>query len=182
MILRNRPAAPFPLPHHQQVYPRPPPSHPLRRRRQGTAPGSPLEASLPVAFQVALQPALQAALAKLEGKIDDWRRFEWKNYNRALGDGSAVAFEPVPFPDGTLPSDTAKNPGQTRLIHPSQTPTPLTSLAAIDGPGRAELEAYGKGIGLAGCTLTRLVQCPGLGRTRRTSGEGRGRGRSAYGT
>ncbi|KAJ7844734.1 hypothetical protein B0H14DRAFT_2776060 [Mycena olivaceomarginata] len=41
-----------------------------------------LEASLPAALQVALQAALQAALppllTKLEGKIDDWRRFERK--------------------------------------------------------------------------------------------------------
>ncbi|KAJ7814000.1 hypothetical protein B0H14DRAFT_1426442 [Mycena olivaceomarginata] len=67
-----------------------------------------LEASLPAALQVALQAALQAALppllTKLEDKIDDWRRFERKSYNRALGDGSAIPFEPVPFPDGTLPS------------------------------------------------------------------------------
>ncbi|KAJ7804790.1 hypothetical protein B0H14DRAFT_3883289 [Mycena olivaceomarginata] len=61
-----------------------------------------LEASLPAALQVALQAALQAAppplLTKLEGKTDDWRRFERKNHNRALGDGSAV-----PVRAGALP-------------------------------------------------------------------------------
>ncbi|KAJ7807425.1 hypothetical protein B0H14DRAFT_3152471 [Mycena olivaceomarginata] len=55
--------------------PRPPSSRPLRRRRRGTAPRPPgvLEVSLPVALQ---------------GSEDD---------------GSAVPFEPVPFPDGSLP-------------------------------------------------------------------------------
>ncbi|KAJ7807428.1 hypothetical protein B0H14DRAFT_3152474 [Mycena olivaceomarginata] len=72
-----------------------------------------LEASLPAALQVALQAALPPLLTKLEGKIDDWRRFERKNYNRALGDDSAVPLEPVPFPDGTLPS---ANPSTAELV------------------------------------------------------------------
>ncbi|KAJ7340781.1 hypothetical protein DFH08DRAFT_811965 [Mycena albidolilacea] len=77
-----------------------------------------------------MSAALPLLLTKLEGKIDDWRRFERKNYNRALGDGDAVPFAPVPFPDSSLPD-----------ANPS-TPTLLTSLAAIDALEIAELGEY----------------------------------------
>ncbi|KAJ7340845.1 hypothetical protein DFH08DRAFT_812019 [Mycena albidolilacea] len=84
-----------------------------------------LEASFPVAFQVALQPALQAALppllAKLEGKIDEEER---------------CRLRACPVPGRHPPLRRGQESG---------TPTPLTSLAAVDGPGHAELEAYGKG-------------------------------------
>ncbi|KAJ6512634.1 hypothetical protein C8R45DRAFT_960948 [Mycena sanguinolenta] len=93
-----------------------------------------LEEAIPAALKAALQASLEAALppllARLEPKIDDLRIFMRKNYNLALGDGRAVPFEAVPFPDGTMPSTN------------SNTPTALTNVDVIETLTTSELTEY----------------------------------------
>ncbi|KAJ7190510.1 hypothetical protein GGX14DRAFT_604146 [Mycena pura] len=63
-------------------------------------------------------------------KIDQLITTTAKNHNRTLVDGRPVAFVPVPFPDGTMPSGNVN------------TPTALTNAAIIDNLSANELRAY----------------------------------------
>ncbi|KAJ7807443.1 hypothetical protein B0H14DRAFT_3152480, partial [Mycena olivaceomarginata] len=100
---RHQQTPPLPLLLLHQVYPHPPPSRPLRRRRRGTA---------------------QSPPGRARGCPSPWRSKALKNYNRALGYGSAVPFEPVPFPDGSLAD---ANPSVSPHLLLIQSPPPIFS-------------------------------------------------------
>ncbi|KAJ7933120.1 hypothetical protein B0H13DRAFT_1953621 [Mycena leptocephala] len=87
-----------------------------------------------------LEDKVDKRLDTLEGKIDAMGTkldalsvSTAKNYNRTLRDGNVTPFVPVPFRNGTMPSDNDK------------TPTPLTSIAVIEGLGATELRDYCRG-------------------------------------
>ncbi|KAF8200441.1 hypothetical protein K438DRAFT_1933039 [Mycena galopus ATCC 62051] len=63
-------------------------------------------------------------------KIDQLTIFACRNHNRTLGDGRPVAFKPVPFPDGSLPSEN------------DNTSTALTNLTVLINLSYEELKAY----------------------------------------
>ncbi|KAJ7200013.1 hypothetical protein GGX14DRAFT_401019 [Mycena pura] len=63
-------------------------------------------------------------------KIDQLITTTAKNHSRTLVDGRPVAFVPVPFPDGTMPSGNVN------------TPTALTNATVIDNLSVNELRAY----------------------------------------
>ncbi|KAF8189277.1 hypothetical protein K438DRAFT_1833226 [Mycena galopus ATCC 62051] len=48
---------------------------------------------------------IEGRLDSIITKIDQLTIFACQNHNRTLGDGRPVAFKPVPFPDGSLPSE-----------------------------------------------------------------------------
>ncbi|KAJ7811598.1 hypothetical protein B0H14DRAFT_2859448 [Mycena olivaceomarginata] len=73
---------------------------------------------------------LNTTINQFFAKIDQLIISTAKNHNRTLGDGRPVAFVPVPFPDGTMPSGN------------NDTPTALTDAAVIDNLSANELRAY----------------------------------------
>ncbi|KAJ7712947.1 hypothetical protein B0H16DRAFT_1479028 [Mycena metata] len=73
---------------------------------------------------------IDTRLDNIVTKIDQLTIFASQNHNRTLGDGRPVAFKPVAFPDGSLPSEN------------DNTPTALTNLAVLDNLSYEELRAY----------------------------------------
>ncbi|KAJ6463953.1 hypothetical protein C8R45DRAFT_504492 [Mycena sanguinolenta] len=72
--------------------------------------GPPVPVDVQAALQAALQVVLPPLLAPIEAKIDRLSIFAIKNYNRKLMGGKPVPFQPVPFPDGKLPSAATNTP------------------------------------------------------------------------
>ncbi|KAF7339256.1 hypothetical protein MVEN_02003600 [Mycena venus] len=53
---------------------------------------------------------IDTRLNSIDTKIDQLTIFASQNHNRTLGDGRPVPFKPVPFPDGSLPSENDNTP------------------------------------------------------------------------